>query len=147
MDWLNQENGTTLTEIPDPDAFGFVYIIKNLSNGMAYIGCKQFYSYSTPKIGPKKNKIIKPSNWRKYTGSNSQLNADIKAGAVIEKTVLKICYSKSELHYWELYYQMMHHVLLSSDYYNGWIDIKINKTALNPYDNAHHGIPAYSDIH
>jgi hypothetical protein len=51
--------------------FGFVYLITCTTNGMSYIGKKQFYHY-------KKRKRVKETDWKIYTSSSKDLNADIK---------------------------------------------------------------------
>ena len=53
------------------DFFGFVYEIICYETGKKYIGKKQYYSY-------RKTKKIKEKNWREYTGSSKDLNADIR---------------------------------------------------------------------
>lgn len=60
--------------------FGFVYRIIDNTNGMHYIGKKQFMSVNRKSvINQKRKKVIrKASNWTKYTGSSDYLNNAIK---------------------------------------------------------------------
>ena len=58
-------------EKPDLSQFGFVYIITNLKNNKAYIGCKQYFNY-------KKTKKKSESNWKSYMGSSKHLLEDIE---------------------------------------------------------------------
>jgi hypothetical protein len=59
--------------------FGFIYRIVEISTGREYIGKKQFKSYTKKRVAGKKNKksVIKESDWKKYTGSSTHLNAAI----------------------------------------------------------------------
>jgi phage-related protein len=59
---------------------GFVYLITNLTTGQKYIGKKFFASTTHVKIKDRKNrkKVVKESNWKKYTGSSRQLTEDIE---------------------------------------------------------------------
>ena len=94
--------------VPDLDKFGFVYIITNLHNGKAYIGCKQYIFYSRLRE--------KESDWRTYTGSSKWLNEDIqKVGKKHFKFEIIAEYkNKRSLRYYELYYQMKYNVLAST---------------------------------
>ena len=94
--------------VPDLDKFGFVYIITNLHNGKAYIGCKQYIFYSRLRE--------KESDWRTYTGSSKWLNEDIeKIGKEHFKFEIIAEYkNKRSLRYYELYYQMKYNVLAST---------------------------------
>lgn len=58
---------------------GFVYKITRLSTNRKYIGKKFFYMTTRKKIKDRKNKkkLIKESNWKKYTGSCKTLNEEI----------------------------------------------------------------------
>ena len=94
--------------VPDLDKFGFVYIITNLHNGKAYIGCKQYKVKA--KFGDRE------SNWKVYTGSSKWLNEDIeKIGKEHFKFEIIAEYkNKRSLRYYELYYQMKYNVLAST---------------------------------
>jgi hypothetical protein len=95
-----------LSEIPK-DAVGFVYKIKrinleeNLTSPMYYIGKKNFYKKN------KKRKIIE-SDWREYYGSSKWLLDDIKKFGTdsFEREILRICYSKTEMTYYEVMTQI-----------------------------------------
>ena len=104
--WLQVGSGKAF--VPDPDKFGFVYIITNLHNGKAYIGCKQYKVKA--KFGDKE------SNWKVYTGSSKWLNEDIeKIGKKHFKFEIIAEYkNKRSLRYYELYYQMKYNVLAST---------------------------------
>jgi len=104
--WLQVGSGKAF--VPDLDKFGFVYIITNLHNGKAYIGCKQYIFYSRLRE--------KESDWRTYTGSSKWLNEDIqKVGKKHFKFEIIAEYkNKRSLRYYELYYQMKYNVLAST---------------------------------
>jgi len=101
--WLRV--GSDKEFVPNLDKFGFVYIITNLRNGKAYIGCKQYMHYNRLKE--------KESDWKTYTGSSKWLNQDIdKIGKKHFKFEIIAEYkNKRSLRYYELYYQMKHNVL------------------------------------
>ena len=126
-------NQTELQTVPD-QAIGFVYLITNKSNGKKYIGKKLFYSTKTIQKNLKKKKIKVESNWKEYNGSNKSLLLDIEnENPPLEKTVLKICYSKSECSYYEALEQFQSNCILSPDYYNDWISVKITRKHMLKY--------------
>ena len=117
--------------IPE-DCYGFIYEITNNASGKKYIGKKQVQKIlKRPPLKGKKNKrhVIQESDWKTYTGSCNQLNSDIdKCGKKdFAFTILKICYNKWELAYYEAELQFKLGVLLSNDYYNGIINCRIGK--------------------
>tara|TARA_B100001123_G_scaffold279557_1_gene311445 strand:- start:188 stop:610 length:423 start_codon:yes stop_codon:yes gene_type:complete len=114
------------------DCYGFIYRIENKLTGKKYIGKKQTVKkLRRPPLKGKKNKrtVITESDWKTYTGSCRELNEDIEG---IKKenfafTILRICYNKWELSYYEAKLQFELEVLLSDDYYNGIINCRIGK--------------------
>jgi hypothetical protein len=104
--WLRV--GSDREFVPNLDKFGFVYIITNLRNGKAYIGCKQYLFYTRLRE--------KESDWRTYTGSSKLLNEDIeKTGKKHFKFEAIAEYkNKRSLRYYELYYQMKYNVLTAT---------------------------------
>jgi len=106
--------GKPLTEAPIGYE-GIIYVIYNRTKDKKYVGRKSFYSYSKKKLTPaekllpenkrKTFKITKTNTtWQSYTGSCSELNADIKAGDIIEKVVLRLCETRKEMTVWECKY-------------------------------------------
>ena len=124
--------GQTITDISQvpKGAFGFVYLLTNLTNGRKYIGKKVFFNHTTKRLTKKEIKnlpdkraskyktIIKESNWLVYTGSNQKLNDDIKNGAVIHREILLFVFSKRMLTYAETKALFCYEVLESEEYYN-----------------------------
>lgn len=122
---------TKLSSIPD-DAYGFVYLITNNAINKKYIGKKQILSKR--KLKPLKGKINKRSkivqtDWKTYTSSSFDVQNDIsKYGK--EKfsfEILKFCYSKSEMAYYEAKEQFACDALISEEYYNGIVNLRISK--------------------
>jgi Putative endonuclease segE, GIY-YIG domain len=139
--WLFEQKEFNETDIPE-GVIGFIYEIENLTNGMKYIGKKNFYSHKysvrtvVVKTGPnkgtkkkKKTKIPIASDWKTYYGSSEWLKTVISETGVenFERRILKLCRSKSELSYYEIKEQIVRDVLLRDDYYNSWISCKIHR--------------------
>ena len=114
------------------NTFGFIYEIVNTITNKKYIGKKQCKSKLKRK--PLKGKVnkrieIKDSDWREYTSSSNELNADIQKYGK-DKFIFKViraCGSKWELAYYEIKEQIERSVLLSDDYYNGIINVRIGR--------------------
>jgi len=109
---------------------GFVYIIRNLTNGKNYIGKKLFTKSKTYQKNKKKKRIRVASDWKSYTGSNEQLNKDIESGHSIEKEILHLCKSKGWCSYLESKEILSRDCLLLDSYYNYWVSTKIRRTHL-----------------
>ena len=123
----------------EKDAFGFIYEITNTVTNKKYIGKKQCISkFKRRPLKGKKNKRVelKESDWKEYTSSSTELNDDLKKYGK-EKFVFKIlkfCYSKWELAYFEISEQIANRVLLRDDYYNGIINVRIGRPPKNFLD-------------
>ena len=116
--------------------YGFIYEITNLASKRSYIGKKQIQKIiKRPPLKGKKNKrhIITESDWKSYTGSCSELNNDIISCGKEEFAfnILRLCYNKWELAYYEAELQFKLGVLLSNKYYNGIINCRIGKVPKN----------------
>lgn len=126
-------------KIPD-NFYGFIYLIENKINSKKYIGKKQCLSHRTKKPlkgKSRKRHIIKESDWKEYTGSNKILNEDILniGKNNFNLYILKFCHSKWELAYEEIKLQIEKKVLLSEDYYNGIINVRIGRPPKTFNDN------------
>jgi hypothetical protein len=120
-----------LQDFPE-NSVGFIYKITNIITNRFYIGRKVLYNntnklltkkeiadWDKPGRVPRKKKVVKESDWLTYYGSNKTLNLERKdlGNEIFNREILKICFSKKQLTYWEVYYQM-HFDVLSIDSYN-----------------------------
>ena len=135
MTWLFENK--TIDTLPD-DVVGFVYMITNKISGRKYIG-KKLSKFKKTKLkssrlknGTKKKTKISyqiDSDWQTYYGSNQVLIEDVKTlgSENFIREILRYCYSKNELNYYEAKYQFDKEVLTRSDWYNEWISVKVRK--------------------
>lgn len=135
MTWIFKDK--IIEALPD-DVVGFVYMITNKATGRKYIGKKlsKFKKIrlktSRLKNGSKKKSKVRyeiDSDWQTYYGSNTVLTEEVKNSGSnnFHREILRYCYSKNELNYWEAKYQFDYDVLLSGDWYNEWISVKVRK--------------------
>jgi hypothetical protein len=137
QNWFTYENGV-IWEYDGVEKFptkcvGFIYKITNIKTGKFYIGRKSLYSNTKKKLtkaelaemlGPGRkpsSKIVtKESNWKDYWGSNKLILEEIKQEGEthFRREILKFCFNKKQLTYWELHYQCVNEVLLSDKSYN-----------------------------
>jgi hypothetical protein len=122
---------TCNTEVPD-NPYGFVYCITNTVYQRKYVGKKQIITTrKQPPLKGKRRKRCKviETDWKTYTSSSVELNNDIQLLGKDKFTfeILRFCYSKSELAYFEAKEQFDREVLLREDYYNGIINLRIGK--------------------
>lgn len=139
MTWLYQDSPLIA---PPEGAIGFVYLITNLKSGKKYIGKKLLSfsktTYKTVKLknGNKKRKRIKgsiESDWQDYWSSSDDLKNDVKNLGTenFKREILQFCYSKNELSYYEAKEQFIRDVLLNeSEWYNGWISVRVRRLTL-----------------
>jgi len=127
--WLYNEE--EYTEIGDK-VIGCVYLITNLRTNRKYIGKKNFYFTKTKQVKGKKKRHKVESDWRDYYGSNEELkhHVNIFGKDAFKREILRLCYSKGEMTYFEAKYQFENSVLESEEYYNTWIMCKVRKNHL-----------------
>ena len=126
MNWLLEGKEITSIEQLGEKAIGFVYKITNNKTGKFYIGKKSLESkinkpltkkeqleWNKPGRIPKKKLVIKESDWQNYYGSSKSLLEEIKQSSKSDFTreIIKICYSKKQLSYYEVYFQFEYKVL------------------------------------
>lgn len=125
----------TKCEIPE-SPYGFIYIITNLTNNKKYIGKKQILTKrKSPPLKGKKNKRCKivETDWKTYTSSSNEVNQDIETHGKDNFTfeIIRFCFSKFELAYFEAKLQFDNNVLLSENFYNGIINCRIGRAPKN----------------
>ena len=123
MTWMNTPRNIEVH-------YGFVYLITNLSNGKMYVGKKAFWK--TKKLPPLKGKKNKrhskvESDWKTYYGSSKELLLDKDKGDKFLRVMIGYAGNKSELSYKELDAQMGLDVLSNSLFYNGIINVRLNR--------------------
>ena len=130
MSWIYQGKEFNEDNIPE-DAVGFIYHMSVILNGntYAYIGKKNFFAnikrplgkkalaMSTDKRLKKYSRVIKP-DYMNYYSSNKTLKDAHKAGVIIKREILMICYSQMELTYQEVKHQFKYEVLEKDEYLN-----------------------------
>ena len=117
------------------DVYGFVYLITNRATGKKYIGKKFFWNKKTlpiTKTRKRRKRLLVESDWRTYYGSNKHLNEDVqKQGEeMFHREILHLCKTKGECAYLEAKEQFDRGVLLTDDYYNGIIQIRLGGNAV-----------------
>ena len=135
-EWLyvsEKDNTCSIKSLEDfpENCIGFIYLIKNQTTGKIYIGKKSLYSNTNKKLTkkeiagqtgpgrkPTKKLVTKESNWKVYMGSSKELLADIKETSedIYERNILHFCFSKKQLTYYEINYQMKYNVLEVDSY-------------------------------
>ena len=125
-------NGEPVNTHPE-GAVAFVYYLE-FKDGMKYVGKKNLFSVRKKKlIGKLRRQITRSeSNWRSYLSSSTEVKAKVKSGdPLVKREIIKWCYSLSEASYYELYEQMLNHVLLTDDWLNLWVNARIYGSSLN----------------
>ena len=140
MSWIYQ--GKEFDELCIPEGgIGFIYIMTAIIDGksVAYIGKKNFFAnikkplgkkalaMSTDKRLKKYRRELKP-DFMRYYSSNKTLKDAHKAGVVIKREILRICYSSTELTYQETKYQFIYEVLEKEEFLNANILGRFYKT-------------------
>lgn len=140
MSWSYQ--GKEFNEFCIPEgAVGFIYMMTAIIDGksVAYIGKKNFFAnikkplgkralaMSTDKRLKKYRRELKP-DFMKYYSSNKVLKDAHKAGVMINRVILRICYSQMELTYQEVKHQFKYEVLEKEVFLNGNILGRFYKT-------------------
>ena len=128
--WIHQ--GKPVETLPD-DCEGFVYLITNITNNRKYVGKKLArFKVTKPPLKGKRNKrrSSKESDWKTYWGSSDHLNADVASLGEDNfiREILHYCQSRGMLSYLEAKEQFDREVLLSDEYYNGIINVRVGSS-------------------
>lgn len=120
-------NNKPYEEVSDPKLTGFVYKITNIKNGRMYIGKKTFWMTKTKQVNKKKKKYKAESDWKEYYGSNEELQKDVeKLGPdCFRRDILHLCTTKGEASYLEAKEQFATDCILSPNYYNVWLSVRV----------------------
>ena len=121
--------GKVVDTLPE-DCEAFVYLITNTTNDKKYIGKKlaRFKTTKPPLKGRKnKRRGTKESDWRTYWGSSDHLNEDVIALGEDKFTreILHYCPTRGIASYIEAQEQFERNVLLTDEYYNGIINVRV----------------------
>ena len=132
MDWTYK--GKTVDSLPE-DCEGFVYLITNLTNNRKYVGKKLArFKTTKPPLKGKKNRRrgTVESDWRDYWGSSDHLKADVeKLGKdKFTREILYFCNSRGSMSYLEAQEQFQRQVLLTDEYYNGIINVRVGSSKI-----------------
>lgn len=131
MSWNYQGKEFSEADIPE-GGVGFIYLMTAIIDGKSvmYIGKKNFFAnikkplgkkalaMSTDKRLKKYKRELKP-DFMRYYSSNKILKDAHKAGVLIKREILRICYSSMELTYQETKYQFIYEVLEKQEFLNG----------------------------
>ena len=140
MSWTYK--GKEFDELSIPKgAIGFIYSMTAIIDGksVAYIGKKNFFSNVKKPLGKKALALTTDKRLKKYTreikvdfmryySSNATLKDAHKAGVIIKREILLICYSATELTYQEVKHQFKYEVLEKDEYLNANILGRFYKT-------------------
>lgn len=126
-------NNLPFTEVPD-DAFGFIYCITHLPTGKKYIGRKYFTKAKIQQKTKtkKKKKLRVVSDWETYYGSSAELLEDIQKFGKdqFKREILRLCKKRGETNYYETHFIITMGALLSDQFYNKWVSLKLHKSSL-----------------
>ena len=140
MSWVYKGKEFDQFCIPE-GAIGFIYSMTAIIDGksVAYIGKKNFYANIKKPLGKKALAMSTDKRLKKYIrelkpdfinyySSNKTLKEAHKAGVVIKREILMICYSAMELTYQEVKHQFKYEVLEKEEYLNANILGRFYKT-------------------
>lgn len=115
----------------EPNALGFIYEITNLTNNKRYLGRK---TIRKPNYTSGVNKGISKGVYvfTTYCGSSKSLLEDIKNGHEYKKEIIRWCFSKAELTYYESQAIYCSDSLIREDFYNFWCKSTVYSKHLNP---------------
>ena len=114
--WLYKDKQINqLSDMPEPQPFGFIYEVTHTPTGRKYLGKKQLISIQNKPLGKKelalltdkraskKKQVTKESDWKTYYGSNPEIKSLIKEGKQSEfkREILMFVPTKKLLTYYE----------------------------------------------
>lgn len=130
--WFYKEKEILSLEDLGSNVYGFVYKITDKKTGLLYIGKKILFSNRKKKLTlaekanlpqkpgkkPSFKRVIQETNWKDYYGSSERLLKEINTRGKLDfsREIIRLCYTKKQLTYWEMHYQCTHQVLLYDSY-------------------------------
>jgi len=137
-EWINQP------VLPLTIYEGFIYKITHVPTGKFYIGKKSFWNNKTlpplkgrtkkekerrSKLKGNKRHVRVESDWKKYWGSSKELLADVEryGEQQFEREIVRFCYSKWDMAYWEAKFQFDENVIFRENCYNGILNLRVPK--------------------
>ena len=128
MTWLYKGEELTDDKIPDK-AFGFIYLITDLTDGRRYIGRKLLTRAARKQVKGKVKKIRKESDWRDYWSSSPYLIEHIEEHGFenFTREILMFAPNKAQLNYLEEKFLYMVGALESDEWFNSNIRSKMYK--------------------
>jgi hypothetical protein len=126
--WIYKDKEFKQSDIPE-GAVGFIYEMTIFKDEelLMYIGKKNFFSDVKTKLGKKEMptdkrlkeyKRVRKYNYQNYFSSNDVIKEFKKNGGRVDRTIIEICFSKTELTYKECKYQFSLGVLEKRSYLN-----------------------------
>jgi len=115
--------------------FGFIYRITCIPTGKMYIGRKLFTKAkikAVTKTNKRKKKLRVANDWENYYGSSADLLEDIKTLGKdqFKREILHLTTMRGETNYLEALEILTSGALLSDNYYNKWVSLKLHKSSL-----------------
>ncbi len=139
----NKQPIQSIDEIPE-NTVGFIYKITHIETGKFYIGRKILSSNRKVKLTKKEKllpenkrktfkRVIKETDWKTYWGSNDELKADIKrlGEDKFTREILSFCSTKTDVSFYEMYFQVKLDVLFENAYNNHIANTKFFRGRIN----------------
>lgn len=117
------------------DYIGFIYVLRDMETDRLYVGKKIFHNKKAkpPLKGKTKRRIsYVESDWKDYYGSNPTIQQLMKTCDPyrFKREILHLCMSKSEMGYLETKELFDRGALISDQYFNDWITVRVTKKQL-----------------
>lgn len=130
--WTYQ--GEVINKAPE-EYQGFVYVVTDLRNNKKYIGKKFFWKPKTLPVTKTRKRRVKTrveSDWQKYYGSSIEVQQLVEQNGeeAFSREIIYLCKTKGDCSYYEAKHQFETDALLSDDFYNSFIGLKVHSKHL-----------------